>query len=207
MPCPDVRSRAWSAALWSPPTTRRSPAQPSSSGRSTGQLKPAAWPRSGAGRSAMTAPRGVGSCPRGSHGSCSICRSSAAWSMTGSSSSAPGPGRPGRQSPGRSPPRRRGGRGQGPGGRVAGGAAGRRCASPPHRRRSGRARLRDALRWAIHRARAAELRRVQFAVGSMGPKVEAACRFAESTGQIAAIGRLEDAVGLLDGSRGTTVLS
>ena len=58
----------------------------------------------------------------------------------------------------------------------------------------------------IHRARAAELRGGQFAAGSMGPKVEAACRFAESTGQVAAIGRLEDAGGLLDGTRGTTVL-
>ena len=59
----------------------------------------------------------------------------------------------------------------------------------------------------IHRARAAELRGGQFAAGAMGPKGEAACRFAESTGQVAAIGRdFEDAGGLLDGTRGNTVL-
>jgi carbamate kinase len=33
----------------------------------------------------------------------------------------------------------------------------------------------------------------------MGPKVQAACRFVEATGGIAAIGRLDDAARLLDG--------
>jgi carbamate kinase len=41
--------------------------------------------------------------------------------------------------------------------------------------------------------------------GSMGPKVEAACRFVEATGGRAYIGRLEDAVELLAGSRGTVI--
>jgi carbamate kinase len=36
------------------------------------------------------------------------------------------------------------------------------------------------------------LRRLDFAVGSMGPKVEAACRFVERTGGTAVIGPLED---------------
>lgn len=51
------------------------------------------------------------------------------------------------------------------------------------------------------RARGAE-----FPAGSMGPKVEAACRFVAATGHRAAIGRLEDAVRLLDGTAGTVVV-
>jgi carbamate kinase len=39
----------------------------------------------------------------------------------------------------------------------------------------------------------------------MGPKVEAACRFVEATGGLAGIGRLEDALALLEGRRGTQV--
>jgi carbamate kinase len=40
----------------------------------------------------------------------------------------------------------------------------------------------------------------------MGPKVEAACRFVERTGGIAAIGALTDAAALLAGDRGTLVV-
>jgi carbamate kinase len=50
-----------------------------------------------------------------------------------------------------------------------------------------------------------ELRQHRFAPGSMGPKVEAACRFVEATGGLAGIGRLEDALALLEGRRGTRV--
>jgi carbamate kinase len=50
-----------------------------------------------------------------------------------------------------------------------------------------------------------ELRRRRFAPGSMGPKVEAACRFVEAAGGRAGIGRLEDALEVLEGRRGTTV--
>ncbi len=39
----------------------------------------------------------------------------------------------------------------------------------------------------------------------MGPKVEAACDFARATGHTAAIGRLEDAEALLEGTVGTIV--
>lgn len=39
----------------------------------------------------------------------------------------------------------------------------------------------------------------------MGPKVEAACRFAEATGRLAAIGRLDNATALLAGHAGTIV--
>jgi carbamate kinase len=52
---------------------------------------------------------------------------------------------------------------------------------------------------------AAELRARSFPSGSMGPKAEAACRFAEATGQPAMIGRLADAARLLSGEAGTRV--
>jgi carbamate kinase len=57
----------------------------------------------------------------------------------------------------------------------------------------------------ILRATPAALRREDFAAGSMGPKVEAACRFVEVTGDVAAIGRLEDAPAILAGDTGTVV--
>ena len=49
------------------------------------------------------------------------------------------------------------------------------------------------------------LRGLPFAEGSMGPKIEAACRFAEATGGIAGIGALADARAILEGDRGTRV--
>ena len=58
----------------------------------------------------------------------------------------------------------------------------------------------------IRRATAAELRARSFPAGSMGPKVEAACRFVEATDGIAAIGRLDHASALLDGTAGTTIV-
>jgi len=57
----------------------------------------------------------------------------------------------------------------------------------------------------IKQATPAELRAEKFASGSMGPKVEAACRFVEATGGIAAIGALEDAVAIVAGRAGTTI--
>ena len=44
-----------------------------------------------------------------------------------------------------------------------------------------------------------------FPAGSMGPKVAAACRFAELTGKRAAIGALEDLDAILRGEAGTTI--
>jgi len=58
---------------------------------------------------------------------------------------------------------------------------------------------------AIRTATPAVLRAVSFPAGSMGPKVEAACRFVEATGNRAVIGLLDDADELLEGTRGTTV--
>ena len=52
---------------------------------------------------------------------------------------------------------------------------------------------------------ASRLRAMEFAPGSMGPKVDAACRFAERTGGLAGIGRLEDAAAILRSERGTRV--
>ena len=57
----------------------------------------------------------------------------------------------------------------------------------------------------IRRATPAELRDRSFPAGSMGPKIEAVCRFVEATGKPAAIGRLGDAQGLLAGQAGTLV--
>ncbi|KOU33840.1 carbamate kinase [Streptomyces sp. WM6373] len=57
----------------------------------------------------------------------------------------------------------------------------------------------------IGRTTPAALRALQFPAGSMGPKVDAVCRFVELTGAMAAIGALEDARAILDGAAGTVV--
>jgi carbamate kinase len=51
----------------------------------------------------------------------------------------------------------------------------------------------------------AELRAMSFDSGSMTPKVEAACRFAEATGRRAAIGSLRDVARLVQGEAGTQI--
>jgi carbamate kinase len=50
-----------------------------------------------------------------------------------------------------------------------------------------------------------ELRTYSFPGGSMGPKVDAAVKFARSTGRRAAIGALADIAQIVDGSAGTSV--
>ena len=57
----------------------------------------------------------------------------------------------------------------------------------------------------IDRITPAELRGLKLAEGSMGPKAEAACRFVERTGRFAAIGALDEAQAILNGSAGTIV--
>ncbi|MFA9444969.1 carbamate kinase [Egicoccus sp. AB-alg6-2] len=47
----------------------------------------------------------------------------------------------------------------------------------------------------------------QFGAGSMGPKVDAACRFVERTGRRAVIGALEDIVAAVHGDAGTQVVA
>jgi len=58
---------------------------------------------------------------------------------------------------------------------------------------------------AIRRASPKALGAMRFAAGSMGPKVEAACKFATSTGKQAAIGALADLERILAGKAGTTI--
>ncbi|GAA2384110.1 carbamate kinase [Nonomuraea africana] len=50
-----------------------------------------------------------------------------------------------------------------------------------------------------------ELRAIDFPAGSMGPKVEAVCRFVETTGDMAAIGKLDQAMAILEGTAGTII--
>ncbi|HLX48516.1 MAG TPA: carbamate kinase [Streptosporangiaceae bacterium] len=57
----------------------------------------------------------------------------------------------------------------------------------------------------IRRATPAQLRARSFPAGSMGPKIEAVCRFVEATGKMAAIGQLTDARALLAQQAGTIV--
>jgi carbamate kinase len=51
-----------------------------------------------------------------------------------------------------------------------------------------------------------ELRKGDFAAGSMGPKVNAAVRFVERTGRRAAIGSLAEIAEIVDGTAGTQIL-
>ncbi|MGA0610783.1 carbamate kinase [Caldimonas sp. KR1-144] len=58
---------------------------------------------------------------------------------------------------------------------------------------------------AIRRASPDALRRLAFAAGSIGPKVEAACEFALATGKPAVIGSLDDIERLVSGEAGTWI--
>ena len=58
---------------------------------------------------------------------------------------------------------------------------------------------------AIRRASPDALSAMTFAAGSMGPKVDAACRFARATGKRAAIGELSQLGRILAGEAGTTI--
>lgn len=59
----------------------------------------------------------------------------------------------------------------------------------------------------IRRTSPSALAGLSFAAGSMGPKVEAACRFASATGNPAAIGALSELDAIVKGEAGTTVYS
>jgi carbamate kinase len=58
---------------------------------------------------------------------------------------------------------------------------------------------------AIRRATPESLAASEFAAGTMGPKVDAACQFVERTGKVAAIGSIADAAALVRGEAGTLV--
>ncbi|MCG6113131.1 MAG: carbamate kinase [Paracoccus sp.] len=57
----------------------------------------------------------------------------------------------------------------------------------------------------IRNARPQDLADISFSAGSMGPKVEAACAFAEKLGGMAGIGKLQDARAILEGRAGTVI--
>ncbi len=63
----------------------------------------------------------------------------------------------------------------------------------------------DPLAPLISRTTARDMRARRFASGSMGPKVDAACRFVERTGHLAAIGALGHAGEILAGRSGTLI--
>ncbi len=58
---------------------------------------------------------------------------------------------------------------------------------------------------AIGRTTPGALRNEAFPAGSMGPKIETACRFVEATGNPAMIGSLDEAADLLQKTRGTII--
>jgi len=58
---------------------------------------------------------------------------------------------------------------------------------------------------AIRRATPEALSKMSFAAGSMGPKVDAACRFVRATGKRAAIGELAELARIIAGDAGTTI--
>jgi len=58
----------------------------------------------------------------------------------------------------------------------------------------------------LRRANPTQLQDYTFASGSMGPKVEAACRFVNAGGAMAAIGALADAAAILRGDSGTVIV-
>jgi len=58
----------------------------------------------------------------------------------------------------------------------------------------------------LGRVTTTELRAEEFPSGSMGPKIDAACRFVEATDRTARIGRLSDAPEVLAGRRGTEIV-
>jgi carbamate kinase len=59
----------------------------------------------------------------------------------------------------------------------------------------------------LERVTPGELRGLPFAAGSMGPKVEAAIRFVETTGNRAAIGGLDEIEAIVAGHAGTQVMA
>jgi carbamate kinase len=63
----------------------------------------------------------------------------------------------------------------------------------------------DHLRW-LRTIAPDTLRQIEFASGSMAPKIDAVCDFVEATGRRASIGSLDDLAAILAGDAGTSVL-
>ncbi|MDF0606297.1 carbamate kinase [Neisseriaceae bacterium TC5R-5] len=58
---------------------------------------------------------------------------------------------------------------------------------------------------AIRQAHPTDMAKIDFAEGSMSPKVQAACKFAQRTGKVAVIGSLADIEGMVQGKCGTRI--
>lgn len=56
-------------------------------------------------------------------------------------------------------------------------------------------------------AQCSSLQGMSFASGSMAPKVAAACRFVSATSGRAAVGSISDALAILQGRAGTTIVA
>ena len=102
--------------------------------------------------------------------------------------------------------RRRGGHRQGLRQRAARPRGRGRPVRDGHRRRRRVRAVGDAGAAAARARHAGGAARLDFAAGSMGPKVEAAMRFVEATGKRAAIGALADIEKIVDGQAGTSVV-
>ncbi|MDX1722277.1 MAG: carbamate kinase [Pseudomonas sp.] len=63
----------------------------------------------------------------------------------------------------------------------------------------------QATQQSISAAHPDELAKLDFAAGSMGPKVQAACEFARNTGKVAVIGSLADIEAIVQGKAGTRI--
>jgi carbamate kinase len=63
----------------------------------------------------------------------------------------------------------------------------------------------QATQQSISAAHPDELAKLDFAAGSMGPKVQAACEFARNTGKVAVIGSLADIQAIVQGKAGTRI--
>lgn len=60
---------------------------------------------------------------------------------------------------------------------------------------------------AIRTATPAELSKIEFDAGSMGPKIDASCEFVKSGGKLVGIGALSDGLSILKGEAGTNIIA
>ena len=214
---PGARERRCPGARWSSLVCQtvvdggRSGLRPPHQVRRTRLLRrrsPRGWPRSGRGRSEPTGSGGAGSSPPPSRRRSSSWRPSGRCSPTAPWSSAPGGG-------GIPVVRSQTACCDGVEAVIdkdlaaallaRGSTPTPSCSSPTSPRSKSAYGTPDAT---AHRtATAAELRALPSRPGSMGPKVEAACRFVEATGGIGAIGHLTDAAAVLEGRAGTRVVA
>ena len=190
---------------------RPSPARPSSSARSTPRRRPTRWPPRKAGRSGRTAPPGGGWCRHPSPGRSwrsrrsPGCSSGEPWSSARAAAASPRCTRP-----------RRPAHLVGVEAVIDKDLASELLAEDVAADLFVMATDVDGVYVGLGHARSSggwtrctpeELAGYEFAAGSMGPKVEAATRFATKTGRRAAIGSLADITGIVAGQAGTNVVA